>query len=42
MLLNGSHEIEGNTHKVLSLSFYIPKVGYYKSYPLKNNLVLEI
>jgi hypothetical protein len=31
MLLNDSHEIEGNTHKVLSLSFYIPKVGYYNS-----------
>jgi hypothetical protein len=29
MLLNGSHEIEGNTHNVLSLYFYIPKVGYY-------------
>jgi hypothetical protein len=28
MLLNDSHEIEGNTHKVLSL-FYIPKVGCY-------------
>jgi hypothetical protein len=42
MLLNDFHEIEGNTHKDLSLSFIFLKLGITNPTPLKKNLDLEI
>ena len=42
MSLNDSHDIEGNTHKDLSLSFIFQKLGITNPTPLKKNLGLEI